>query len=495
MFQSPTPNANFTTVLKYLIGIALVIVPLFSHLDTLPIRLWDESRLAINAYEMFRNHNFLVTYFEGQPDLWNTKPPLLIWMQVFWMYVIGPGEIALRLPNAFAGLFLFIAVVVFSVKFLKYYWFGFIAVMILLTSFGFVFNHSIRTANYDGMLALFTTLSGLLFFAHLETKRNTFLYGFFLTLALAVLTKSISGLLFLPALAIYSLGTKNLLPLLRNRNLYVGAVLFIVTVGGYYFLREWASPGYLAAVYQNELGGRYMETLENNASGFWYYFDQFTATHLSAWYLLFPIGLVMGLVHTNPKINRLTIYSALLSLVYFLVISTSQTKLSWYDIPMYPFLAFVLVVPVYFVFDLLRQKEWISEKLRYNVLPFAFLFLVFFGPYSTTWETIMDPKKSPEDESFYQMGYYFQDALKGREDVDGFLYINNEYMPNNEFYMHLLRDQGKDIKNGGDYTSIPSGSNVIAYQGFIMEYVENHYVCDILQSKNGIKKYHIHDIK
>jgi len=43
-------------------------MPIFGHLDTLPIRISDESRLAINAYEMLKNKNYLVTHFEGKPD-------------------------------------------------------------------------------------------------------------------------------------------------------------------------------------------------------------------------------------------------------------------------------------------------------------------------------------------------------------------------------------------------------------------------------------------
>ena len=42
-------------------------MPIFGDLDTLPIRISDESRLAINAYEMLQNKNYLVTHFEGKP--------------------------------------------------------------------------------------------------------------------------------------------------------------------------------------------------------------------------------------------------------------------------------------------------------------------------------------------------------------------------------------------------------------------------------------------
>ena len=90
----------------YFIIFLLVALPIFSHLDSYPIRVWDESRLANNAYEMYRNHNFLVSYFYGSPDMWSTKPTLLIALQALFMEVIGVNELSVRLPIAFATLLL-----------------------------------------------------------------------------------------------------------------------------------------------------------------------------------------------------------------------------------------------------------------------------------------------------------------------------------------------------------------------------------------------------
>ena len=75
--------------IKYIIVVALMYIPLFGYLDTLPLRIWDESRLAVNSYEMLNNGNFIVTGFEGKPDMWNTKPPFLIWIQVLFIKIRG----------------------------------------------------------------------------------------------------------------------------------------------------------------------------------------------------------------------------------------------------------------------------------------------------------------------------------------------------------------------------------------------------------------------
>ncbi|HQA87386.1 MAG TPA: 4-amino-4-deoxy-L-arabinose transferase, partial [Bacteroidales bacterium] len=79
--------------------IILILFPLFGKLDKIPVQLWDESRLAINALEMFENGNLLVTYYKGEPDFWNTKPPLMIWFQSLNFHLFGVNEFSLRLPS------------------------------------------------------------------------------------------------------------------------------------------------------------------------------------------------------------------------------------------------------------------------------------------------------------------------------------------------------------------------------------------------------------
>src|ERR1700722_19532584 len=81
-----------------------------------PIALWDESRLAVNALEMSQRGFGLVTTYGFQPDLWNTKPPLLIWLEAGSMHLFGASEWALRLPSLLAGLATLVLVLRFSLR-------------------------------------------------------------------------------------------------------------------------------------------------------------------------------------------------------------------------------------------------------------------------------------------------------------------------------------------------------------------------------------------
>lgn len=468
-------------------------MPIFGHLDTLPIRVWDEARLAINAYEMLNDGDFIVTHFDGNPDMWNTKPPLLIWFQVFFMKMLGVNELAIRLPSAIAAFFTCIVLLIFSHRYLKNFWFGFIAVLILITSHGYINLHATRTGDYDALLTLFTTLSGLLFFSYCEKQNYKYLYLFFLFTALAVLTKGVGGLLFLPAIFIYSIVQKQLIPLLRSKQFYIGLFSFLVIVMGYYLLRELNNHGYIAAVYVNEFGGRYLKVIENHQHGFWFYYNNFIDFQISAWYLFIPCGLITGFVIKNKKINRITMFSFLMIITYFLVISAAQTKLEWYDVPLYPFLAILIAIFIFYVFDFLQNFKWINQKLTVNVTPFIFLFLIGITPY----QKILDETSTPKEygwEDFYEISYFLKDAIKGKFDLNNQYLIYDGYNAHIQFYLNILNDKGTQI-SFKNWRNLNPLDIVIVPQNNMKQYVEKHYKYDIINKNGNILTYKIYGRK
>ena len=96
------------------------------------------------------------------------------------MKIIGVNELAIRLPSAFAALFTCFTLLFFSIRYIKSFWFGFIAVIILITSNGYIGDHSSRTGDYDALLTLFITLSSLFFYIYIEYKKEKHLYLFFI---------------------------------------------------------------------------------------------------------------------------------------------------------------------------------------------------------------------------------------------------------------------------------------------------------------------------
>ncbi len=471
----------------------LIYMPVFGFLDRFPIRLWDESRLAVNAYEMLNNKNYIVTYYDGAPDMWNTKPPLLIWLQVGFMKLIGVNELSVRLPSAFAALFTFLAILIFSVRYLKSFWFGFIAVMVLVTTQGYIDLHATRTGDYDSLMTLFTTLNGLTFFLFCVSKKNSYLYLFFGTLALAVLTKSVNGLLFIPAFIIFLLIRRQTLEVLRNKHFYFGLAGFIFIAAGYYLLREYHNPGYLAAVAKNELGGRYLNTLENHYQGFWFYYNSIIRSKFSYWHLLVPCGLALGFFSKKQKLKELSIFLALMVLTFFLVISFSKTKLLWYDVPLFPFLSMIVAIFLFYFFDILRNMEVIQKTLHKNVLPVIFLFLILISPYNKIIEKTYQPQEYPWDMEFYEMSYYLKQAFQGKHNLNKQHMLYDGDNAHLKFYLLALHEKGyrTDLKN---WTTLSKGDIVFTKQNHIREYVEKSYSHTILGQNGNIITYRIDDV-
>lgn len=468
--------------------ISLVYIPIFSHLSSFPIRIWDESRLANNAYEMLNNHNYIVTYHSGEPDMWNTKPPLMIWLQVLSMKMFGSGELAVRMPSAIAALFTCFVLMIFSYLHFSNKWMGFIVVMLLITSGGYIAHHVTRTGDYDSLLTLFTTIYGLAFFLYCESKQTKWLYIFFISLTLAALTKGVASMLFAPALILYAIWSKQLKTILTNRNFYVGAFFFLLVAIGYYFLREVYNPGYITAIFENELGGRFINPAEESSP--WLYYDNFINGKFSPWYLLFPIGVLAGLFGKHEATKRLTVFCITMITVFFTVITLSDTRLEWYDAPLYPFLSIITALFIYHIFTYFKNSEYFKNSLTVNFIPIAFLFLLFVSPYRAIFQKTYLPEEYPWDKDFYEISYYLRDGLRGVHDLKNKMLCYDGYHAQLDFYLNLMNEKGTNV-HLKDWTKVEPGEVIFTYQDNIKDYLHQNFKLDTLDQYYRVATYQL----
>ena len=195
---------SIVTYCIYFLFAILVLYPLLEFLNALPLYLWDESRQAANAIEMFTNHNWLVTYYNGSPDMWNTKPPLLIWLQVLSMHIFGLTTSALRAPSVIAAFATILSLFFFLKKETNNIWIAFFSGIVLVALPGFNGYHVARTGDYDSLLILFMIQCAIQFYYYIETKNRIHIILFGLFLTLGSLTKGIAPLLFLPGFLVYA---------------------------------------------------------------------------------------------------------------------------------------------------------------------------------------------------------------------------------------------------------------------------------------------------
>jgi len=256
------------------------------------------------------------------------------------MKFFGYNEFALRLPSAISATITIIILYMFGKKYLKDLKAGLIGGFVLLTSVGFTGEHVARAGEYDAMLVLWMTIYCLSYFVYLhstESKKTFYLSITTVSLVLAVWTKGIAGMLALPSLLIYTAYKRDVKKLLLSPQVYSMAIICLVLALGYYFLREYYNPGYLKAVKDNELTGRYMDVVTGGTTrGFFYYLFGMLSYRFVPWIYLLPVCLIITSLSKKIIIREYTIFSSIYLACYFLIISYSKTKFHWYDAPMYP---------------------------------------------------------------------------------------------------------------------------------------------------------------
>ncbi|MBL0129398.1 MAG: glycosyltransferase family 39 protein [Flavobacteriales bacterium] len=488
--QTPTlPAAQYPRWLVPVLFVLTAIWPLFMHLDTLPLRVWDEARQAISALEMLRDGDWLVAHFYGQPDMWSTKPPLLIWIQTTFFAILGPGELALRLPSAIAAFLTGWFLLRFTTKQLNSPWLGLIACLMLYTSDGFIHMHVARSGDYDALLVLFMSTSAWALFRWSVDGRPRDLLWFFVLITFGVLTKSVQALLFVPGLGIFLLLQKRALAFFMERKTYIGMGIFLLVVGAFYLLRESANPGYLKAVWENELGGRYGTSIEGHEEPWNFYIRMLIDHHFTWWWMLVPIGMVVGLAHREERLRQWTLLLVCIGSTYLYVISSAGTKLEWYSAPLFPVLCGLAAIPVHVLLQWTFSEQWSASFVARRVLPWLLLFFVFLQPYTAIIGRTYFPKEYPWDEDVFAASYYLHNALRGGPlEVDAL--CHDSYNAHLMFYVKLLNEQGKDIKSVSKLDLKP-GMRAMAIEPFVKESIEHHYDYKILYENHSLRIYEI----
>jgi 4-amino-4-deoxy-L-arabinose transferase-like glycosyltransferase len=343
----------------FLTGLALLAscFPLAFDLGHAPLQTWDEARQAVNAFEMrHAGGQWLVTTFAHRPDLWNTKPPLLIWLQALSIAALGPTPLAVRLPTLLATLGT-VGLLYAAGRRLGRPGLGLLAGALLITMPGYLGPHVGRSGDYDALLSLWVLAQLLATFALAEAGRARHLALAAAAVGAAVLTKGVAGLLGVPSLGLYLLLRGRLGPLLRRPAFWLAGAGAVVVPALYYLLRERALPGYWVAVWANEVGGRYTNTISAvQRPALYHVYNLLPQTW--PWGLLLPLA---GLLAVGPATasRRLGGLLALFAANWLLVISLAQTKLEWYTAPMLPPLALLLALGLGAAYEWARGR-WLA---------------------------------------------------------------------------------------------------------------------------------------
>jgi len=409
---------------------------IFYKLDGPSVRMWDESRSGINAMEMLETGDFIVTRFEGAPDLWYTKPPLVAWMQAGTISALGRTELALRLPSALAALFTCLLLLWFSATRLGSWRPGFIAGMALVGMKGYIAHHVARTGDSDSVLIFFVTAYGLLFFNALEEegrKRLKWLALSALALGAAAMAKSSAALLMLPGVFIYTMTRPRLAffsKLLMFTALTSGVGVLIV----YYLIREAAEPGLLNLLWNLEWGGRYMGGFPHHHEPWDFFIHALFRIDLFPHLWWGPLIVFILFSVRKDAVGRAGLFGILLSVIYLVIISIPATKLEWYDAQMCSFLALSIGCAMHVLSGWVeRNVEEVNRKAVAALIVVALLGPSYYLIYRQN-NNCADPKKH----EYERAGYAVMELLRQRPEMDDYSLLSPGFNQSAHFYKKRL---------------------------------------------------------
>lgn len=344
--------------------------------------LWnpDEPRYGQVAREMVQGGDWILMHLNGKT--YADKPPLFFWLIGLSSYLWGGfTSFAVRFPSALLGALTVVLTFILG-KRLYGLRTGFLSGIILATSLEFAYLST--RANIDATLVFFTTASLVCFFQwhryrNGETDRQGTLkvlsiYGFYVGMALATLTKGPVGFLLPLLVSLVYLAIQRDWMGMKEMRLLSGMLLFLVIV------LSWYLPAVLKGgrPYLNET--LFHQTLDRYAKGwshvkpFYYYLYNFPFEFMP-WFLFLPAAMAYGFSEELVEKRKESLFLLVWFAVIFLFFSLSKGKRGLYMLPVYPATS-LMVGKLWddFISSPLEhfRREWTSFPL-YGFMGFALL--------------------------------------------------------------------------------------------------------------------------
>ncbi len=325
--------------------------------------LWnpDEPRYAQVAREMVTGGDWILMHVNQR--VYGDKPPLFFWVVGLSSFLLnGFTSFSVRFPSALFGT-LTVLLTFFLGRKLYCSRSGFLSGFILATNVEF---HYLATrANIDTTLTFFTTAALLCFFHWYGDRKRLSIYGFYVAMAFATLTKGPVGFILPLLVALIYLGVQREWQSIRKMRLFTGLALLLAIVLCWY-LPAVLKGGreYLDYTIFRQSIDRYSEGW-SHARSFLYYFYIFP-TDFMPWTLFLPAGFIHLCKGIGKEKRKESLFLLIWFSVIFLFFTLSKGKRELYLAPLYP-AASVIVGKLWFDFistPMERLKrEWISVPL------------------------------------------------------------------------------------------------------------------------------------
>jgi len=432
---------------------------------------------AVNTYEMMNNGHYFSLYFDGSPDLFNTKPPLTIWLQLLFSKIFGYNELSIRLPSAiFSSLSILITFIFINKNFSnKWAW---ISALILLTSNGYIGFHTSRTGDSDSVLTFLLLVANINFVNFILKENKKYILYFFLFLILAFMTKLYAAFLFSFGYLFILIYYKKFKSFIFNYYFLFGLSSFIILTVSIIYAREIDTPGYFFEIL-NKDAGRLVNLVERHREDYLFYINNFFIRNFSIW-IIFSILSVFLLSISCNKVKILIFSFLVLTLSYLVIITLSITKLTWYDMPLYPLLSIMSGYAIYYLIETIFKEKKI-------VFQYTLIFSIFIFPYYLMFnksQVNFIPKGERDLES---NEIYLYNSIKKGEDLDGVKVLTKNWNGSLLFYKYKLQDKNQHISIIYNLNEVKKGDKVLISDSKLkQEIVSKYHYIEINKNQKSI---------
>lgn len=454
------------------ICILICSIPAFYLLGHPSIYIWDEAVYVNASWDMAHGASWLVPV----NPTYNTKPPLVLWLQALCLKVIPSAEWAVRLPSAWAvsGILLMLQ---YALKRWGFdIWTRVLVLICFVANEGFIRHHIGRTGDLDAVMSFFMTAYALTLLDAIVQRRWTHRHvvAFFIAVVGAFYSKSIGGwLLLAPLLFVWLLSPLRIV-LIRPRFWIAGASALMVCMA-YYLVREMMQPGYLDLVIHSEYMRMFSNVMPWHEHGPAYYFSNFKllGTYYP-WNIVLALSTVTGLFFIkDSKVKEHLIRWIILGAGFMLMITIPAVKLEWYDAPAYPWFALIIGGVIgHFV-------SRAPESMRWLILIPAALLL---------WRKMDFIQK----DQFARHPFEYEGAMLRdvKEMMPNKVYMEVEHPEHQlqlDFYRKWIAEQtGKNVEVVDTISNVVEGDQLLISQKPALEKIQSLYAIDTIRVWAGL---------
>lgn len=298
--------------------------------------LWspDEPRFAEVAKEMIEGKNWILPHNNGW--IYTDKPPFFFWLvSLVSMMLGGVSSFSARIPSVLAGIGTVYLTYMITLRSLGRRT-AYLSSIILTTSY--LFFEKARTAQTDMVLTFLIVLSFLLFYLSQGERlsRRKYLLLFYLTLALATLTKGPVGFIIPLGVILVYFASIGEFRKIKEIFIWDGMILFLLIVVGWIVAATIVGQGeynIISAINRHAVS-RFAEGLHHHRP-FYYFFKSFPLDFLP-WTFFIPSAFVLAFSKLRSAERKEMAFSLCWFFFVFVFFSFSREKRSLYLLPLFP---------------------------------------------------------------------------------------------------------------------------------------------------------------